>query len=274
MTNLLHLKTQNALPDYLKRHGKGKLSLRAGVGESIIEDILAGRMCEDHLLRQVYKALKIDLMDGVYLTSDLKIGQNAANYATQRKLCIGLTADTGMGKTMVAQLLTKRDETYLYTIEECTSPRVFLKGLLVNMRVWFEGSAHAMLHKVAEKLCSLEEPLLVIDECSKLSNRMILCLHDLRNLTERKCGMLLMGMPRFKNNLINGRMAGKLGYSEFYRRINIWEELKGLDTKEIVYILEQNGIEDKELQKEFKKLNSIGDLMNKINLYKALNEQP
>jgi hypothetical protein len=268
----MHEKTQTALPDYLKKHSKAKLSVKAGVGLSVIEDILAGRMCEDHLLRQVYKALNADLSEGVYLTSDLKVGQNAANYATKHKLCIGLTADTGMGKSMIAQLLTKREETFLYTIEECTTPRVFLKGMLLNMRVWFEGSTHAMLHKVAEKLCSLKAPLVVIDESSKLSNRMILCLHDLRNLTERRCGMLLMGMPRFKNNLINGRTAGKLGYSEFFRRINIWEELKGLDTNEIVYILEENGIEDKELQKEYKRLNCIGDLMNKINLYKALND--
>ena len=171
MTKLLHEQTQNALPDYLKRHGKAKLSLKAGVGVSVIEDILAGRLCEDHLLRQVCKILNIDAMDGVYLTNDLKIGQNAANYATTHKLCIGLTADTGMGKSMVAELLTKRDNTFLYTIEESTTPRVFLKGLLATMRVWFAGSAHAMLHKVADKLCSVDSPLLVEKRNEKLFYR-------------------------------------------------------------------------------------------------------
>src|ERR1022692_3191705 len=107
--NVIKERTLKALPDYLKKNRPEKLALKSGVGLQIIEDMAAGLDCEDHLVRQVFKIINPNIMEGIYSTNDLKTGQNAANAATEHKLCIGLTADTGMGKSMLAELLTNRD---------------------------------------------------------------------------------------------------------------------------------------------------------------------
>jgi len=83
MTNLQE-KTQRALPDFLakQKKDKGWLAVKSGVSLSVIEKMLDGQECEEHLWRQVFKFINPEIMDGVYITSDLQVGQNAANAAT------------------------------------------------------------------------------------------------------------------------------------------------------------------------------------------------
>jgi hypothetical protein len=274
MTNLRE-KLTTALPDYLRLNGcdRERLALKAGVKKAYIDDMVKGLDVPEHLWRQVFKIVNPDVMQDVYMTEDLKRGQKAADAAAKHHLCIGLIGDTGQGKTMLADLLTQRENTYCFTIRESTTPRIFLDSLLLLMRTYCLGSTHNMLHNVAKKLNSLENPLLIIDEAGKLNNKMILCLHDLRNLTEKKCGMLMCGMPYFHRKLIDGRNAGKLGYSEFFRRINIWEHLQGLTPNEVNYVLEQNGITDAEMKRKCRRITGMGDLLNEINLYRAFNDE-
>ena len=184
---------------------------------------------------------------------------------------IGLTGDTGMGKTTTLRAYANRANVFYAYIDATVNPKIFLKELLRDMAIPFEGNLNAMLSRVAEELNVIDNPLLIVDESGKLNHKMILCLHSLRDKTMGNCGIVLAGMPDFKNMLIRYKSMGTMGYSEFFRRINMWDELDGLKTDEIQYVLENNGITDKEVQREFRKLARFGDLMNEINLYKTVN---
>ena len=184
---------------------------------------------------------------------------------------IGLTGDTGMGKTTALKAFGLKQNVFYYYIDRTVNPRVFLERLLVDMGISFCGRLNDLQYKVVEELNTLQEPLLIIDESGKLGNKMIMLLHSLRDLTKDNCGIVLAGMPDFKNALIKNVNAGVTGYAEFFRRINIWHSLNGLSYDEIKMVLESNGITDKEAQRDYKRLNRFGDLMNEIMLQKLVN---
>jgi len=135
------------------------------------------------------------------------------------------------------------------------------------MGISYEGNINSMLNKIADELNTLSSPLLIIDEAGKLTHTMILYLHVLRDKTIKNCGIILSGMPYFKSNIYKFSNKQKEGYAEFYRRINLWQELKGLTRKEIEFVCEQNGITDKDVIAELKTKKRFGDLYNEILLH-------
>ena len=98
-------------------------------------------------------------------------------------------------------------------------------------------------------------------------------LHDLRENTKGNCGVVLAGMPYFREHLKKAAARGKEGVSEFLRRINVWHELAGLSAGEIRYIVGMHGITNPERVRELSQCKCFGSLMNEIYLEKILNNQ-
>jgi len=275
MTNLQKENTQTAIAAYCtaKDISKRELATRIGVSPATISNMVNGKWdnIDNRLWKQVWNYVNPEHLNGLFQTSDCNSVFDLCNNAVKNKYMIGLIGNTGMGKTTALTAYAKRKNVFYYYIDGTVTPKIFLKDMLREMGVQFEGSLNAMLARIADELNTLNEPLVILDECAKLSDKMMLALHSLRDKTMQNCGLVLGGMPDFKNNLIKHANKGTTGYAEFLRRINIWHELKGLSTAEIVYILEANGITDKDTQREYRKLNRFGDLMNEINLYKSVN---
>ena len=206
----------------------------------------------------------------LYNTRDYETVINACNAARSVKYMLGVTADTGMGKTTALQAYALRPNVFYYYLDSTVTPSIFLKDMLRIMGVKFEGTLNAMLNKIADELNTLAAPLVILDECGKMSARMMLLVHSMRDRTINNAGFVLAGMPDFKNSLIRCVERGKTGYGEFHRRINVWSELEGLSVEEINTVLADNGITDKNEQREFRKYRRFGDLMNEIKLYKLV----
>lgn len=277
MTKLQKELIERSIPFYCK--GKGisqmELAVKAGVGYTdVIRKMVNGtaHAVPDKVWRKVWNIINPDSLEGIYQTEDCRKVFNVCEAARKNRYMIGLTGDTGMGKSTACKAYSVRPNVWYYYIDGTVSPLTFLRGLLQEMGVPFEGSAHDMLNRVADELNTQENPLLIVDESGKMNARMILCLHSLRDKTMKNCGIVLAGMPAFRNALIAHVNKGTNGYGEFFRRINLWDELTGLTPVEIVQILEGNGITDKEAQKEYRKLNRFGDLMNQITLHKTMHE--
>lgn len=277
MTNLQKDLIVKTIPIYCKAKGISlqELAVKAGVGyKDVIRKMADGKGSDlpAKLWRQVWNVINPDAMEGLHSTADFKKVFAACENARMKRRMIGLTGDTGMGKSTSLKAYAIRPNVWYFYIDPTISPRTFMYGLLREMGIPFEGSLYEMQHRVSEELNTRETPLLIIDEAGKLSHKMTLCLHSLRDATMGNCGIVLAGMPQFKNQLISNVNKGKNGYSEFYRRINLWDELTGLTAAEITQVLEANGITDKEEQKDFRRRNRFGDLMNEITLYKEVQE--
>jgi len=277
MTNLQKELVTKTIPRYCKAKGITimELAVKAGVGYADVLRRMAngdGDHLHGRLWRKVWNIINPDILDGLHQTADFrKVMELCDNARTHRRMS-GLTGDTGMGKSTALKAYALRPGVWYYYIDGTVSPKAFLTELLREMGVAFEGGTHDLLNRVAEELNTQENPLLIMDECGKLTNKMILCLHSLRDKTINNCGMVLAGMPSFRNGLIRHVGKGTAGYSEFFRRINLWDELTGLTSEELHYILDTEGITDKEERREYRTCYRFGDLMNKITLHKTKTE--
>lgn len=277
MTNVQKQSVKDAILLYCstKEISKRELATRIGVSAATISNILNDKWesIDDKLWMLVWNYVNPEHLDGIIETTDFKSVYQLCKSTRVNKWMSGLTGDTGLGKTTALTVVAKMKNVYYYYIDGTVTPKIFLKGLLQEMGVQFEGSLNDMLSRAADELNTQQEPLLILDECAKLSDKMMLILHSLRDKTMLNCGLVLAGMPDFKNRLMKYANKGTTGYAEFLRRVNIWQELSGLTPREIQLILEQHGISDKDEQKSFRNYKRFGDLMNEIKLYKVVSAQ-
>ena len=273
VTNDFKLQVQAAIAPLLKVKGisQKELATMLDMSDAVISNIKNGKWesIDDKVWRKVWNLVNPEHASGLYNTRDYETVTNACIGARGEKYMVGITADTGMGKTTALQAYAMRQNVFYYCLDGTVTPRIFLKDMLRIMGVKFEGTMNAMLNRIADELNTILHPLVILDECGKMSHKMMLLIHSLRDKTITNAGFVLAGMPDFKNTLIKCVERSKTGYGEFERRINIWLELDGLTSEEIYTVLADNGITDKEEQREFRKLTRFGDLMNKIKLHKV-----
>lgn len=252
-----------------KDWGNAQLSRETGINEGTISQMLSGKTDgTDRNWLLLKKVANPEGIEGLFQTKDFESVLRVCNMAIQHKMMLGLTGNTGMGKSTALTAFSKRKNVHYYYVDRTLTPRVFLKDLLRKMGVPYDGSLNDMLNQAAEELNTQIDPLVILDECGKLSDKMIGIIHSLRDKTIFNCGFVLAGMPDFQNMLIKLKNKGVTGYGEFYRRINDWHHLSGLTSEEIVFVLNKHGITGKEDQREYRRLTQFGDLMNAINKYK------
>jgi type II secretory pathway predicted ATPase ExeA len=201
---------------------------------------------------------------GLFNTNDYAFSSMLCDKARQSKLMIGLIGDTGMGKTTALQIISRRKNTYYVAYDKTMKAKQFFAAILKEMAISFEGSIYDMVNRIAEELNTSANPLLIIDEAGKITHNVMLYMHSLRDKTNRNCGIVLAGMPYFKNNLQKNSNKQKEGFAEFFRRIQAWFELQGLSRTEIKYICNHNGILDDEEVRDFYGFKKFGDLNNAI----------
>lgn len=210
----------------------------------------------------------------IYQTIDFSSVQNLCEKARRYKLMVGLLSDTGLGKTTsLRAYVSETSNAFMVTVDKTMNAKRLYVNVLSTLGVRFDGNIHDVMLKIAETLNGMESPVLIIDEAGKMNHVMMLYMHDLREYTRGKCGIVLAGMPYFKNNLMRFAHKQKEGCSEFLRRINLWHTLNGLTGAEIKYICESEGVDDPERVNELRRFRRFGDLMNEILLDKILKEE-
>ncbi|MBL7692149.1 MAG: ATP-binding protein [Flavipsychrobacter sp.] len=265
---------------FISEHKEGidLLAKKAGIGTKVINKML--NMEWDNMRNEWWDAIEAEVckseISGIYQTNDCKTIMRVCDYAQKNAMMIGLTGDTGMGKTYVLKAVAQRQDVIYVQLNNTISVKTFLEGLLQDLNTPFNGSKSEMLNTVANRLNREANKLLIVDEASKMNDALMQTIHALRDKTMGYCGIVLAGMPHFKNRLIAGMNNGKAGYSEFYRRVNMWDELKGLQKEEINMVLADNDITGEEMVREFRSDRysmRFGDLLNSIFNYKLLSEQ-
>lgn len=248
---------------------QNELATQSDVSSSTVSKMLKGNWNDirDSLWRKVWIVVS-DGVDIFFKTSDHEAIKRLCKKACVQKLLVGLTGDTGLGKTTSLKAISRRPNTYYVSFDKTMRSKQFFASILREMGIAFEGSIHDMVNTIANELNTQENPLLIIDESGKITHNVILYLHVLRDKTNKNAGIVLAGMPYFKNNLVKFSNKQKEGYAEFYRRVNLWHEMEGLTKQEARYICEQNGITDNELLKELERKKRFGDLVNEILLHK------
>ena len=269
-----NLELKKAINDYCQKKGisKNELSVQIGINSAYLSKIENEKFDDlsNEVLTKIAAAIRLRSAGDIYQTSDLKGVFRQCDLTAKHRFMTGLIADTGKGKTTSLRAYSMRENVFFVTVDKTMNAKGFLRAILQEMQISFDGNAHDLMTRIAKELNSLDSPLLIIDEAGKLNHMMILYLHDLREYTLANCGIILSGMPYFRRNLKRMADKQKEGYAEFFRRINIWNELKGLSREETILVCKAHGIS--EGLKEYYGL-SFADLMNKILLEQVLTDK-
>lgn len=265
---------KQVINDYCEEKGlsKAAFAVKCGVSEATLSFIENGKWqsVSDEMIQKIKSFIDQGMIDTIYQSFDFVDTFRACDKARKYRLMVGITADTGMGKTTALRTYSRQKNVYYVSYDKTMRAAQFFVELLKELSVSFSGSLNEMMNRAAEELNRKESPLLIIDECGKLTHSMILYLQVLRDKTLFNCGIILAGMPYFKSNLQKFATREKEGYAEFLRRVNVWHTYIGLQAKEIEEICRLNGITDKEKIRELKRNKRFGDLMNEIYLYKIM----
>jgi len=269
-----NLELKKAINDYCQKKGisKNELAVQTGINAAYFSKIENEKFDEisNEVLTKIRAAISLRSGTDVFQTGDLTSVYRQCEKTRKYNLMTGLIADTGMGKTTSLRAYSMRENVFFVTVDKTMSAKRLLVCILKAMGIPFDGNIHDIMLKIADELNRIENPLLIIDEAGKLNPMMVLYLHDLREYTRVNCGILLSGMPYFKKNLQKFTEKEKEGYAEFYRRINIWHELKGLSRKEVETICLENGITG-DLRHYYGL--RFADLMNKVLLDQITNDK-
>lgn len=119
-----------------------------------------------------------------------------------------------------------------------------------------------------------EKELLIIDEGGRFKGPQYTILHEIRDLTEKKLGMLLSGPDYFLEDMERYTQKGIKGIPEFFRRIQLCVEMKPLSIKEIIAVCNFHKIDDvKLIQKKFIHFDNVGKLSTAIKNHLKYDEQ-
>ena len=224
----------------------------------------------DEMLMKLWNFVNRDKYNNLYQSYDFLSIYKACDKARKYRLMVGVTADTGMGKTTALRTYSRQKNVFYVSYDKTMNAGQFFVSLLRELSLPFCCSLNDMMNFAADKLNRLEAPLLIIDEAGKLTHSMILYLQVLRDKTCGNCGIVLAGMPYFKVNMQKNAAREKEGYAEFLRRINVWHDFIGLQPKEIEEICVMHGIRNKSKIKELRNFRRFGDLMNEICQYQIV----
>lgn len=268
---------KKAVNQYCKDKGLSKcdFSVKSGISDATLCNLEAERWekLSNAMLIRIWNFCNQNIVEDLYSTTDFVSTFKICDKARKYHFMIGLTADTGMGKTTAISAYSRRKNVFYVCYDKTMNPRQFFISLLRELAYPFDGNLNEMIARAADELNRMESPLLIIDEAGKLNQTMILYLHVLRDKIKGNCGVVLAGMPYFKDNMQRMASKEKEGYAEFLRRINLWHSFVGLQPKEIEDICIRNGITTPERIKELKRKRRFGDLMNEIYLEKVMREE-
>lgn len=244
-----------------------KLAVLCGCSSATISQLENGNLesIAEEMMRKIWNRVKSAAQaKQVFQTKAFRTCQSAMTAAKNNQLMIGIVADTGVGKTVALEAYARRQEVFLVTVEKAWTAKQFFENILREMGISFQGGLSALIDRIADELNVMKSPLLVIDEAGKIKHQIFIHLQSLRDKTEDSAGMVLAGMDYFKANLVKFSVKEKEGYAEFYRRVQLWQQLDYLSRKEIEDICAHHGITGKENVLEFLPCKRFGDLTNKL----------
>ncbi len=250
---------------------KADLAARLGISGATLSNVETGkwdRIDEKMWLKIWHEVGTAQAPAELVATANFERIQRLCEEAQKSRLMIGVVGDTGLGKSTALEHYARRPRVYFVAVDKTMKPRHFFGALLQEMGVSFAGSVYDMVARLASELNGQRAPLVIIDEAGKLTHQLYLFLHVLRERTKDNVGIVLAGMPYFRANLKKDVTRQREGAAEFYRRVNVWVELKRPTRAEIKAVCEAHGVTDEETVRAMQGHQSFGDLTNALLLAK------
>jgi DNA transposition AAA+ family ATPase len=162
-----------------------------------------------------------------------------------------ITGGAGFGKTYAAKCYAEANRTKNVYYLECAmywNKKQFLGNLLHALGKSPAGlNVGDMMETIVRELSRKHQPLIILDECDKLSDNVLTFFITLYNELNTLCGFVMQSTDHMEKRLRRGLRTNKTGYQEFFSRIGSrFIHLKGTNANEVREMCEANGITKEE----------------------------
>ncbi len=229
-----------------KKVSQNKLAETLGVSSATVSNILNEfwERVNETMLLKIKSFFKTKGWTVIETTNFLTI-QTCCRNARERKTMTGIIGYTGAGKTTALQnYYDAHPNTFLVTCNRAMRTKQFLGEILKSLGVSYIASDYEMVKMIIDVLNKKENPLLIIDEASKLSPNALMYIQDIWDGIEHNAGIVLAGVEYLFDNLKKGAERNKIGMPEFYGRVALWQHLLEPTKIEIETICQNNGVTD------------------------------
>jgi DNA transposition AAA+ family ATPase len=191
--------------------------------------------------------------------------QQACKNARKKRFMIGIVGVAGTGKTTALESYYNANaNTFLVTCDRAMRSKQFLSEILKSLGVSYVASDYEMIKTIIDVLNKKDNPLLIIDEASKLSPNALMYMQGIWDGIEDKAGVILAGVESLFDNLKKSSERNKVGMQEFYSRVAQWQYLQTPTKKEIEAVCINNGVTNPEEIKTMYRLGNIRYVRNVI----------
>lgn len=230
-----------------KKVSQNELAKELEVSNGTISNILNDRWerLNESMITKLYSKLNTGNKLKLVETHNLQNIFETCDRSRKFKKLVAITGKEGAGKTVALDEYNRRNpNTYKITCINSMKPKQMLLELTRVLGLNYNASIYEMVLKIAEEINKKENPLIIIDEVSAMSQTNLLYLKDIWDMVENNCGIVLCGMDYFLSNLEKAVEKSKTGMPEFYSRISYYLKLSEITNEEIRFICKENGIED------------------------------
>jgi DNA transposition AAA+ family ATPase len=230
-----------------KKVSQNELAKELEVSNGTISNILNDRWerLNESMITKLYAKLNTGNKLKLVETHNLQNIFETCDRSRKFKKLVAITGKEGAGKTVALDEYNRRNpNTYKITCINSMKPKQMLLELTRVLGLNYNASIYEMVLKIAEEINKKENPLIIIDEVSAMSQTNLLYLKDIWDMVENNCGIVLCGMDYFLANLEKAVEKSKTGMPEFYSRISYYLKLSEITNEEIQFICKENGIED------------------------------
>lgn len=249
-----------------KQVSQQKLSEMLGVSSATISNIINDR--HDRFQESMLLKIKayFNTKDwNLIETSNFANIQKQCDQARYRHCLIGIVGYSGAGKTTALQnYYATNTDTFMVTCGRSMRTKQLLAEILKALGVNYVASDYEMVRMVIEELNKRENPLLIIDEASKLSSNALMYIQDIHDGTDNNAGIIIAGVDYLLTNLKKNADRNKAGMPEFYGRVALWQHLDNPTRKEIEAVCTNNGLDEPSVIRDIVRLGNFRQVRNSI----------